>query len=320
MGMPDKRRVEELLDEQYTRVKTLLAVHTEALHAIAQALLTHGELVGDDVMRIVEEKERERQSQDVIAREDTRRLAYDEAGKAVAEAMLVRRRELRRVSIVSNTEAHTFNELRPLTEQQTYSRDEFINEIQIRLASRAAEELFLGTVLDKSASDVKKARDLARYVVTYLNPGDSLFIDEPEYDGRNGHVQIPQAQTAGAPIPGVPNAPQALGVVEIDLPAERRESPMNERVRREVDRLLHDQYDSVKKLLRDTEAEVHQLARALAEKGELSADDVRRILNGKVPARTPDAILAAPPVAIAQSPRGEEPIGVGVPAQVPPPA
>ncbi|HEU5318089.1 MAG TPA: AAA family ATPase [Chloroflexota bacterium] len=299
MGMPDKRRVEELLDEQFTRVKTLLSVHSEALHAIAQALLTHGELVGDDVMRIVEEKERERQSQDVIAREDTRRLAYDEAGKAVAEAMLIRRRELRRVSIVSNTEANTFNDLRPLTDQQTYSREEFMNEIQIKLASRAAEELFLGTVLDKSAPDLKKARDLARYVVAYMNPADTLFIYEPEQDSQNGHLQIPQVQPPGAPIPGVPNPPQAMGVVEVELPSERREPPMDDRVRREVDKLLRDQYEAVKKLLRDTETEVHQLARALAEKGELSADDVRRILNGKVPPRTPDALLAAPAVAVA---------------------
>jgi cell division protease FtsH len=298
MGMPDKRRIEELLDELYTRVKTLLSVHSEAVHALAQALLTHGELVGDDVMRIVEEKERERQSQDVIAREDTRRLAYDEAGKAVAEAMLIRRRELRRVSIVSTTEGTSFNELRPLTEQQTYSRDEFMAEIQIRLASRASEELFLGTVLDKSAADLKKARDLARYVVAYMNPADTLFIYEPETDGRNGHLQIPQTQPAGVPIPGVPTA-QALGVVEVELPAEQRTPPMNDRVRREVENLLHEQYDAVKKLLGDNEAEVHQLARALAQKGELSAEDVRRILNGKVPPRVSDSFLAGPAVAVA---------------------
>jgi hypothetical protein len=95
---------------------------------------------------------------------------------------------------------------------------------------------------------------------------------------------------------------------------------MDDRVRREVDKLLHDQYDAVKKLLRDTEAEVHQLARALAEKGELSADDVRRILNGKVPARTPDALLAAPPVAIAPGPRSGEPLTADSPSPNPPSA
>ncbi|HEV2125828.1 MAG TPA: hypothetical protein VGW38_23985, partial [Chloroflexota bacterium] len=51
---------------------------------------------------------------------------------------------------------------------------------------------------------------------------------------------------------------------------------------------------SVKALLRENEAEVHQLARALAEKGELGADDVRRILNGKLPPRSLDALPTPP--------------------------
>ncbi|NBX45677.1 MAG: hypothetical protein EBT22_00315 [Chloroflexi bacterium] len=115
-GLPDKRRVEQLLDEQYTRVKTLLAVHSDTVHSIAQALIQQGELLGDDIQRIIDEKDRERQSQDTTLREDTRRLAYHEAGHAIAQAMLLRRQEVGRVSIVSTTEPQNFNELRPLTE------------------------------------------------------------------------------------------------------------------------------------------------------------------------------------------------------------
>ncbi len=92
---------------------------------------------------------------------------------------------------------------------------------------------------------------------------------------------------------------------------ERRERPrMDDRMRREVETILREQYDSVKALLRESEAEVHQLARALAEKGELSADDVRRILNGKLPTRTTDSYGAF------QSPDHASPPTV-VPAPVP---
>lgn len=287
-GLPDKRRAEELLDEQYMRVKTLLAVHAETVHAIAQALLTEGELLGDDIVRIIEEKERERQSQDVIAREDTRRLAYSEAGKAIVDALLMRRREVRKVSIISSTEGHSFNELRPLTEQQTYSREEVLTEIQVRLASRASEELFLGTILDRSAFDLKRARDLARYVVTYMNPTDALFLYEPESEpGRNGHV--PGTPTADARGAESSNGTSPEGE-EADVTPQPRGSRIDERMRREADSVLRTQYEVVKRVLRDNEAEVHQLARALAEKGELSADDVRRILNGKLPPRTFDAL------------------------------
>jgi cell division protease FtsH len=297
MGTPEKARVEELLNEQYLRVKTLLAVHAESVHAIAQALLTHGELIGEDIQKIIEEKERERQSQDVITREDTRRLAYHEAGHAIAQALLVRRRDLGRVSIVSSSDSDVaYSELRPLSEQQTYSREEVLAEIQVKLASRAAEELFLGTVLDHSAGDLKRARDLARYVVTYMNPGDALFVYEPEPDGarrdgrHNGRYGTPP------------------GAAQEDDEAPEREAPPvellipNVRLRREVEELLREQYEAVKRLLKENEAEVHQLARALAEKGELEAEDVRRILNGKIPARSQDAVLPPPSVTVAEPP------------------
>jgi cell division protease FtsH len=303
-GFPDKNRVEALLDEQYTRVKTLLSVHAETVHAIAQALLTEGELIGDDIQRIIDEKERERQSQDVIAREDTRRLAYGESGKAVAEALLVRRQAVRRVSIVSSSETFAFNDLRPLTEQQTYSRDEVLDEVKIRLASRATEELFLGTVLDMSAADIKRARDLARYVITYMNPSDALFVYDPEEDnGRwrgngNGNGRSVANGTNGAPGDGASVDGEAVQA-EIHSPRSEGRWPsfQAERLRNEVDALLRDQYEVVKTLLRENESEVHRLARALAEKGELEAEDVRRILNGKLPPRSPDALLAPPPVA-----------------------
>jgi ATP-dependent metalloprotease FtsH len=290
-GAPDKRKIEDLLNEQYTRVKTLLSVHQEAMHAIAQALLSQGELLGEDIQRIIAEKDRERQSQDVITREDTRRLAYHEAGHAITQALLVRRQDVSRVSIVSTTDMASYNELRPLSEQQTYSREEVLAEMQVRLASRAAEELFLGTVLDNSAGDLKRARDLARYVVTYMNPSDSLFVYEPEVEeedhGRSSDQDGEERQEA-----------------EI-IPLRREFQMPNERVKREADELLRVQYEAVKFLLRQNEREIHSLARALAERGELEAQDVRRILNGKLPPRTFDSAPAAPPITVSEPPNSD---------------
>jgi cell division protease FtsH len=317
LGMPDKRRVEELLEEQFTRVKTLLSVHSETMHAIAQALLTEGELLGDDVQRIIDEKERERQSQDVIAREDTRRLAYEESGRAIAEALLVRRRDVRRVSIVSSVDSLVLNELRPLIDQQTYSRDEMLDEIKIRLASRATEELFLGVVLDKSAADIKRARELARYVITYMNPADVLFVYDPDEDGGhlNGNGKAHRNGANGANGASTINGDGASldsGSDVEDSGPGRRSGSQSDRLRNEVDGLLHEQYDAVKALLLENESEVHRLARALAEKGELEADDVRRILNGKLPPRAPDAVRAPPAIVSVETP--------GLPPPAPMPA
>jgi hypothetical protein len=194
------------------------------------------------------------------------------------------------VSIVSTTEAQTFNELRPLIGQQTYSRQEVLAEIQVKLASRAAEELFLNLVLDNSATDIKRARELAKYVISYMNPSDALFVHEVE-GASDDEPPVPQqpGDTHGGGEEAATKGPRA----------RRSAAGSDTRVRLEVDQLLREQYEVVKALLQDCEVEVHRLARALAEKGELSSADVQRILNGKL---TPGIIASdQPPVGSSDS-------------------
>jgi ATP-dependent Zn protease len=313
-GLPDKAQVERLLSEQYRRVKTLLSVHAESVHAIAQALIANGELIGEDIQRIIEEKERERQSQDPSTQEDTRRLAYHEAGHAIAGALLDRRSEVSRVSIVASTDILGFSERRPITESQTNSREELLSMVQIKLAGRASEEMFLGTLLDGAAGDLDSARRIARFIVEYLSPAETLFYVDPDRDdplpaeshGQPvGPILAPVPQGAG---PDGPGGVKNLGLDGMEAPPEERrtggsgEREPEFRLRRQMGRLLMEQYEAVKQLLRANEKEVHDLARALAERGELEAADVRRILNGKMPTHRRDATLLPPPITMAEPP------------------
>ena len=195
-------------------------------------------------------------------------------------------------------------------------------EIKIRLASRASEELFLGTVLDKSAGDIKRARELARYVISYMNPGDALFVPDETAEMESG------VERASTTIPRLAPAPSDEGTDEpqpTGAPGPMdaaRPGACLERGRRPAGASAHGRAHAARggraaaravrrgqALLLDNEAEVHRLARALAEKGELEAEDVRRILNGKLPPRSPDALLLPPPVA-----------AHGEPSPLPPPA
>jgi len=170
-----------------------------------------------------------------------------------------------------------------------------------------------------------------------------LFVPETEYESsRNGSVTtlstpIPMQDGTGGetpepPEPAPPGPAGMMGQMPVVSEGEdRRDRPrMDDRTRREVDTLLREQYDAVKKLLSENDAEVHQLARALAEKGELVADDVRRILNGKLPPRMLDdafesPVLTAPAAPVAASVSPSEAVGVGMqpapqPSQATPPA
>ena len=313
-GLPDKIQVERLLNEQYRRVKTLLSVHSESVHAIAQALIANGELIGEDIQRIIEEKERERQSQDPSTEEDTRRLAYHEAGHAIAGALLDRRSEVSRVSIVSATESLGFSERRPITGNQTNSREELLSKVRIALAGRASEEMFLGTLLDDAVGDLDYARRTARFVIEYMSPAETLFYFDPDRDDPLPAESTPQpvapvpAPVAGGAGPGGPGGPGGIWRDGAEAPPEelrtgrRGEWEPEFRLRRQMGKLLMEQYEAVKRLLRDNEQEVHDLARALAERGELEAADVRRILNGKLQPRTRDTAPLPSPITISEPP------------------
>jgi hypothetical protein len=150
-------------------------------------------------------------------------------------------------------------------------------------------------------------------VLEYMNPAEKMFEFDPDLDstGRTPQpvvvatpmLQAPEVELGGPePGPGGPPQPQP-GLMPVVLDQDSEESGPKRggdsrpdlRLRREMGQLLYDQYREVKELLRQNEEEIHQLARALAEKGELSADDMRRILNGKLPRRTADAIPAYEP-------------------------
>src|SRR5919202_726227 len=142
-----------------------------------------------------------------------------------------------------------------------------------------------------------------------MSPAETLFYFDPKRDDPRPAESTPQVVAPlPAPVPqgtgpGGTGGPVGMGRDGIDgmeappeeLRAGRRGDWEPEfRLRRQMGKLLMEQYDAVKQLLRENEKEVHDLARALAERGELEASDVQRILNGKLPGRTNGAAPLPP--------------------------
>jgi ATP-dependent Zn protease len=109
--------------------------------------------------------------------EDRRRLAYHEAGHAYAAVKLLRKWRLSKVTIIRHGNALGFASWRPEDEVHPglQSREDHLNRIQISLASRASEEIFLGTQMDGVGGDLRSATGLASYMIGAWGMDNSFF-------------------------------------------------------------------------------------------------------------------------------------------------
>ncbi len=92
-----------------------------------------------------------------MSREDKRRIAYHETGHAVAQILLVPWERLVKLTIIRHGGALGFMQPKPLGEKHDYMKEEVDVKIQVSLASRAAEELFLGSSCLGFSSDLSNA-------------------------------------------------------------------------------------------------------------------------------------------------------------------
>ena len=109
--------------------------------------------------------------------EDRRRLAYHEAGHAYAAVKMLRKWRLSKVTIIRHGSALGFAAWRPEEEVHPglQSKEDHLIRIQIGLASRAAENIFLDTQMDGVGGDLRGATGLAAYMIGAWGMDDSLF-------------------------------------------------------------------------------------------------------------------------------------------------
>ena len=166
--------------------------------------------------------------------EEKRALAYHEAGHAVAMLKLLRRQKVTRVTIIRHESAFGFAMHKPTEETYLNDRESVLADIQVSLASRAAEELFLGNQYSGVAGDLMHATAWATRFIGYW--------------GMNGSLTS-IAAFGGAPDPGM---------------------------RKEIDKLLRDQFLKVKMLIDENRDLVIAIAEALLDRLELRTDELYR--------------------------------------------
>lgn len=174
-----------------------------------------------------------------MMQEEKRALAYHEAGHALAMLKLYKRMRVTRVTIIRHEGGILgFAMPKPVQETYTMDRNELLAHIQVALAARASEELFLGTQLSGVFSDLQQATRAAAAYIGYL--------------GMNGSLYSTAAFGEGMPDPGM---------------------------RKEIDKLLREQFLKVKYLLSENRETVVAIAETLLQRLEINGEDLIRLAD-----------------------------------------
>jgi ATP-dependent Zn protease len=110
-----------------------------------------------------------------MSEEERRRIAYHEAGHGVAGYILRPKTRVVKLAIVRHAQALGMAMYKPSEESYTRVKDDFLADIQVALAARAAEELFLGIQMDGVTGDLQLATRRATEMVNAFGMAGSLY-------------------------------------------------------------------------------------------------------------------------------------------------
>jgi cell division protease FtsH len=191
---------------------------------------------------------------------ERRRLAYHEAGHAVACYYLMDRYFPAFVTLHQHGDlegAAAFAAWRQTETIVTSSKEDVLARIQVSLASRAAEELFLDVNLNGVTADFASATQLAsRYVGLY---------------GMDGTLSS---------YLGYANAVTGMNPLSLPKLAERTEA------------VLQSQFKAVKHLFQEHREAVMAVAEALIERDELVAEEIKHLIDEADARRVSKTVLA----------------------------
>ncbi len=191
-----------------------------------------------------------------VNEKDRRQVAYHEAGHAIVGHMLPGCDEVHLITIVPRGRAAGHTLSLPTEERDNMGRKALKDTIAMMLGGHAAEQEALEDITTGSTSDLKRATELCRRMVTQFGMSDALGTiylgnDQEVFVGMEfGHTREYSEEVA----------------YQID---------------KEVRRLLDESYDTARKILRENIDKLNALANALLKHETLSRKEFLAIMDGQ---------------------------------------
>ena len=197
-----------------------------------------------------------------VTEKDRKLTAYHEAGHAVIGHLLPDCDDVHLVTIVPRGQAGGYTLSLPSEENDGYRRNQLISMITMMLGGHAAERTALEDISTGASSDIKRATEIARRMVTQWGMSDEigtmyLGSDQEVFVGMEfGHSREYSEQSAA----------------KIDA---------------EVKRLIDICYNRACELLTDNRDKLTAVAEALLERETLNRSEFEMVMNGEeLPPRT----------------------------------
>ncbi len=109
-----------------------------------------------------------------VNEQDRRMVAYHEGGHAIVGHMLKGCDDVHLITIVPRGQAAGHTLSLPAEEHDNMSRSQLLDQIAMMLGGHAAEEVALGEIYTGSSSDLKRATEICRKMVTQFGMSDNI--------------------------------------------------------------------------------------------------------------------------------------------------
>jgi cell division protease FtsH len=192
----------------------------------------------------------------VLTDEEKRTTAYHEAGHALMAKLLPGTDPVHKVTIIPRGRALGVTMQLPVDDRHSYSKEFLYNSLAILMGGRVAEELVFKQITTGAGNDIERATDLARKMVCEWGMSEELGPltfgkkDEEIFLGREIATRRDYSEEIAMKIDAA------------------------------VKRLVTENYERAKRILREIIAVLKALAEALLEKEVLEGSEIDQIIQG----------------------------------------
>jgi cell division protease FtsH len=193
----------------------------------------------------------------ILSDHDRKVVAYHEAGHALAAWLLPNADPVHKVTIIPHGRALGVTEQLPGEDQFNFSREYLLSRITVMLGGRTAEELAIGDITTGAENDLLEATRLARRMITRWGMGDlglmAIAADDEQpflgYELTQGHSYSEETSA---------------------------------RIDYDIQKLLNERHEVVRKLLSDSRDKLDQLVEVLLHEETVNQDQLTKILGQRV--------------------------------------